>query len=517
MNGKHVRLSWQKSIAYFQGSSSRRSRPSRPSIYLFLAIGILILGNLVPLWSFTYFPSFDHPAHLLRQNILANYNNPQFDYNQHFVIQRLPVPNSLSDYIVVFLAQFIPLGVASKIFYSLLFVFFPLSLLYYLYAVRPGNCYLALSGCLFSYNYLLLIWGNENFCLSIPLFFIIYGYWWTHKDHLGAREYTLLSCLWSALYFSHILGFALLMLSIFFTSLIESRSLRKSALAVLPSSLGVIMYIWWNFHRGEYFDNPIIWNFKISDKLHSLREVFFFGEKIGFPPYLQFGMLLFLVCYSLLFLSFLVKGKREVTTRGILFNFFLLLLLVLLLPNWFILFGPDQRTLIVALFFGLPLLLIPSRTIKGIFAVFLVVFSLYYNVVIFGYFSRENQVLSEHKVVLDKIPPLQKLLPLVLPPYTFFPAYHRFFEYYHLEKGGINPFHATQPIFSVDYVKRPPSSGIYNFSVKDLSPTILSYYDFILVVGNKDDMLHQTLERMFLTNGYKLFYKYKIYTIFNRQ
>ncbi len=492
-------------------------KPSSLSISLFFIIGLLVVGNLIPLWSFTYFPSLDHPSHLLRHSILANYNNPQFDYNRTFVIQRLPVPNSLPDYVVALLACFVPLEVASKIFYSVLFLFLPLSLLYYLHATRPENCYLALSGCLFSYNFFLLILGNENFCFSIPLFFVTYGYWWSHKDRLGARQYIILSFLWSALYFSHILGFVLLTLSIFFTSFFMSRSLRKSAMMVSPSSLGILMYIWWNFKRGEYFNNPIIWNLRISEKLDSLLEVFFFVKKIGFPSYLQLGMLLFFLTYSLLFLSAIVKGKAKTTIKCLLFNFLLLLLVVLLLPKWFILFGGDQRTLIIALFFGLPLLFVPSRVARGIFTTFLVVLSLYYNMVIFGYFSEQNQALSDYKAALDKIPPSQKLLPLVLPPYTYFPPYHRFFEYYHLEKGGINPFHAIQPIFSVDYVKRPPTRGIYRFSPKDLSPTILNYYDYILIVADKQDILRQDLGQLCLTNGYKLFYEHKIYTIFNRQ
>lgn len=478
-------------------------------------IPILILANLVPLWLFTYFPSFDRPAHLLRQNILVNYDNPEFDYNKNFAVQNLPVPNILSDYMVVVFARFASVENSSKILYSLLFMLLPASLVYYLKAVRPENCYLAICGCLFSYSYHLLIWGNENFCLSIPIFLVSFGYWWIRKDRMGAKEYIVAGILWLGLYFAHILGFAMLIVVVLTSSTILWRNLRRTTLAILPSLPGVALYVWWNFKRGEYFDNPIIWDFDIGNKFESLAEVFLFGAKLGFPVYLEIGLLIFLASYAVLCIISRISRKDAGVMSPIVTSFVVLLLLALVLPKWFILYGADQRMLFIALFFGLPLLAY-SRKVRTIITVFICGLTLYYNSVILEYFARENHVLSDYRAALSKIPPRQKLLPLVFPPYTDLPTYHRFYDYYHLEKGGINPFHAIQPIFLVDYMERPPCGDIYDLSPQGMSNDVLDYYDYVLVVCDPWNPGRREIVRKLLANGYRQHYEVGIYCIFNR-
>jgi hypothetical protein len=496
-----------------------RSSPgytNKGSQYILLIMAFLVLGNLIPLWSFPYFPSFDHPSHLLRQNILANYDNPQFDYSQNFEVQFLPVPNSLPDYVIAFLAFLVPVDIASKMLYSLYVILFPSSLLYFLRVTRPANDYLALFGCLFTYNFFLLVWGNENFCFSIPLFFIAFAYWWSHQDKLRLPSYALLSVLCTALYLSHILGFAIFTFSVFIASLFLSRSMRKSVSALMPTFFGMALYGWWNLKRGEYFDNPITWDLSIGKKVHSLLEPIAFHQKIGFSLSFQLAILTYFVIYTiLLFLTFIRRDTKP-GTRSLASTFLALLLVAFVIPEWFILFGADKRIFLVTFLFGLPLLFVPPRSVKTSLTLFLTILSLGHSLVIFGYFGEQNKHLSAYKTALDHIPPFQKLLPLVLPPYTYWPSYHRFFEYYHLERGGINPFHATQPIFSVTYVERPPSGGIYDVHPRDLSFDILSYYDFVLIVGNKDK-LGQSLEKHLQYNGYSKHYEQGMYSIFERK
>lgn len=498
------------------GGGARGQAKARSSL-IFLIMAFLVLGNMVPLWFFRYFPSFDHPSHLLRQNILANYENPEFDYSQNFEIQVLPVPNILPDYIVALFAYVFPIETASKILYSLFFVLFPLSLLYFLRVTRPANEYLALSGCLFTYNFFFLVWGNENFCFSIPLFFIAFAYWWSHKHKMLLSNYVFLGIFCTMLYLTHILGFAIFIFSVFFTSLFRSRSFRRSVIAIVPTFPGIALYWWWTLKRGQYFDNYIIWDLSIKNKIHSLLEPILFYKNIGFSQSFQFAIVGCAFIYVIMLSVTLIRPKARAEIGGLIFTFAALLSATLFLPKWFLLFGADQRIATVAVFFGLPILSVPRQVIKRSLIAFLTVLSLAFNLVLFGYFGEQNRNLSVYKAALEHVPPSQKMLPLVLPPYTYWPPYHRFHEYYHIERGGINPFHLTQPIFSVTYAKRPPCNDKYDVRPSSLSPDILSYYDFVLIVGKRETLLSRDLEKVLRLNGYAPFYIQGIYSIFERK
>ncbi|MCD6461023.1 hypothetical protein J7L67_10210, partial [bacterium] len=54
------------------------------SISLYVVAAVIVVINIFLIWHFQYIPFQDHPSHLLRENVMLNYNNPSFDYSRNF-------------------------------------------------------------------------------------------------------------------------------------------------------------------------------------------------------------------------------------------------------------------------------------------------------------------------------------------------------------------------------------------------------------------------------------------------
>ncbi len=102
-------------------------------------------------------------------------------------------------------------------------------------AIRPSAGFLAILVVPFTFN-VLLHRGFYNFCFSLPVFFLVVGYWLKHRERFGARQALALATLLVLLYFCHLVsvvmaGVALAVLGAWWTA---AEALRPGAKPLWP-------------------------------------------------------------------------------------------------------------------------------------------------------------------------------------------------------------------------------------------------------------------------------------------
>lgn len=166
----------------------------------------LMLANLLPLWSFKYFPSQDGPSHLYNAILLRDYNRPdRAIFREYFTPNTRPVPNWLSGLSLSALSRVVPPLTAEKILMSAYLLLLPLAMRYCLGAIRRRASVLATAMLPFVPNFFYHM-GFINFCFSFAMFFIVLGYWLKHRRRFGTRQMIVLAMLSIVAYFTHLVG-----------------------------------------------------------------------------------------------------------------------------------------------------------------------------------------------------------------------------------------------------------------------------------------------------------------------
>lgn len=453
--------------------------------YIFIGIATLLIGvYLLSIWQVSYLPFQDHPSHLLRVHILLNYHNPAYDYMQNY-IPRWFTPYLGSDLIIFLLGHFFSVEIASKIFYSLYIVLFPLSLWYFLRAISPGNSLYAFLALPMTFNFFVLM-GNENFLCSIPVFLIVLGYWFQHKGQYVFSITLIKFFLATLLCFCHMFTFALALGIIFVIRLIDSRSLKQVLKDLIPFLAGIIIFIIWLLTQ-EPVPFELAWFPDLATKITHL--------KVGILPGLSLVNLVFLPllmgisCFSLLVTT--LVSNRKMIQKGIFLVIPFLMILSLVIPRVFFFLAPGQRVIFFALL--LATAVFPNRVaLKYIFVFLMIAVTIYCQTGNWKYLHWGDKTISNYVTAFDHIPPRQKVLPLILSPYNTYPPVARVFEYYHLKKGGINPEQFASAPFTLLYRKPPPPPDPPR-PRPELRTEIIDYYDQIMIVGDDSDPRKQAL------------------------
>ncbi|HEX5718403.1 MAG TPA: hypothetical protein VF179_19735 [Thermoanaerobaculia bacterium] len=210
-----------------------------------LLLGALIAVQLVPIWTLSYFPSQDGPAHLAIANILREYGGPGGQVlREYFVLEPGAITNWFVYFLLAHVLRFLPLALAEKIFLSAYVILFPLSVRYAVRAVEPRNAYLALLALPFTYNYLLGM-GFYNFCCSLVAFFFALGYWLRHRERLGWLHGTVFAILTLWVYLCHVVSVGALLAAIGTLSLFDLRRriVLPTILAFLPTLVLMLLFV----------------------------------------------------------------------------------------------------------------------------------------------------------------------------------------------------------------------------------------------------------------------------------
>ena len=415
-----------------------------------LIITLLICAYLLPIWLFKYVPTQDGPSHIYNAQVLKEYRNPDYNFSEHYDLNLSLFPNWLSHILLVILLTVFSPIVAEKILLSIYIIVFPISIFYFLGSIKQGKNLLGFMSFLFIYNYLFLM-GFYSFAISMPLFFLILGYWWRHKEHITTKRVVLLNLFMVIIYFAHLISHILIVMSISLLAILyfrkRIRGILTAFVCIFPSCILILIYLpSSDLLSGE---TPQIGLSRIPlllKELVSMRVLVSYNEYQSIIAYLVSATILYLFIHTLWKEKIDRKEsfiERFSTKDCFLFIFFVMLILYLILP-WSV--GPggwvNDRIAILALIGILAWFREgDSRRWKRIFLILIVLISLI-NIAYIGYYCKIlNEELDEFTSGVQVIGKNKTILPFFFDGFGKSSRVGIFVNaanYYSLNNGGIN-------------------------------------------------------------------------------
>lgn len=468
---------------------------------------ILNLWLAASIWQLQYIPFQDHPSHLLRENILLHYSDPGSEYPQHFILNLGLVPNQLSDLLVVGLAHLMPLAAASKLFFAFYLIALPLAALFLIRSFRPENSVYVLFYPLVALNYFVRM-SNENYVISIPFFLLFIAYWYRTRQSTRWRDWIIGALLATAIYYSHMVAFATAAIVVCIIALYERHPVRRLVRHALLFAPGLLIYATYfvYVHAAGIVQESHIRSIHPYASLAAWYTSLLEGIEPGTVRWLPLvcRIPLFYLPLAALVLAGLAMSWRQRPSRPLAAACTVLIFIAAVLPDWFIIWGPGQRILLLTLLL-LPALFPSGQRWKIITCSLFVVFALLLRVSENDYLVEHSKTTAHFAEPFRNIPPGLKpkrnqAMPVVFFPYNGLPATHRVFEYYNLINGGVNPHHIVFPDYTVRYRNKLPATGMYEQT--RVTDEMLRDYDVVLLIG-RDCPDAQTFMQHLVSTGWK--------------
>ncbi len=255
--------------------------------YIFV---LILLLNLIPIFSGKFFPTVDGPAHLYNANVInsllfENHSNLNifFSYNAE------PVPNWTGHVLLAFFSLLLPGFLAEKALLIIYMVGLPLAFRGLIRTVAPNRIWWSYFIFPFTYS-LVFFFGFYNFCFSLIFMLLTLSFWIKQENHTFSFKFILsLFFLIVATYFSHIFVFGILLfllgLHIFIQAIfswLESRKSLKSvfqnaskhaAILLIPSVLPLILFAKYFLSRPHLGQDVYLQTSELLDWLRNMRPI----------------------------------------------------------------------------------------------------------------------------------------------------------------------------------------------------------------------------------------------------
>jgi hypothetical protein len=204
-----------------------------------MLFALLLALVILPVWLFKYFPAWDSPLHLRMTDIMARYGEPGSEIlTQYLVPNQTLEPNLAIYYLLLLFSQLVDIYVAEKILLTLYAVLLACAARHAVVAINQQSSVISLLfiPTIFS-NFIHM--GLYNFSLSIALYLLVFGFWYPRRAAMTPLRLALLAVLGLALVLVHLLGFALLGVTVGAISLVDAAVTRpwRVALAALARRL----------------------------------------------------------------------------------------------------------------------------------------------------------------------------------------------------------------------------------------------------------------------------------------
>ena len=489
----------------------------------FLVIILLIIFS-VPIWMNRFLPLSDYPSHLLSIDIIRQYDNPQFNFKDNFVVGWKPIPNLASDVIILLLSHLFPIQTAGKVYLNLFGILFVLSIFYFMGAVNRRKILLGFFGFLFFFNWYFNN-GYLNFYGSLSIFFFTLGFWIrsslkvqnSHKL-INFREILIFGLLTISLFFFHLFSYAALILCLIILGFFELKNRAKikgTLLALIPSLLLFLNYLFIvkagsSANRGVDFSSPqdsIIHFILYTFVSFSKKDILFY-----LIPLLIMGYLLISDLWS--------NGKNKIEKK--LFWLFLgLIIIYFILPYQMAAVWPfNVRLNLFILFIGLASVSMHNiEKVKKLILPSAIVFSLALLIYISFVYHHLSKKIETYTSGIEYVQPNRNILPLSIDVYggcaTITP-FSTTWAYYHIAKGGAGPYLFHLPHGQIVNYKKPvkevfPAPSLYPLRIDEFNTLEHSDpYDYFLIWGdfrNRERELEGEFELLYQNGDLKLFGK----------
>ena len=185
------------------------SHPLSANSLLRLA-GVVILAAilLTPIWTTPFPPLLDYPNHLARAFVLAHLNDSHFSFHEFYRTDWGAYPYLGMDASLAVLGRLFPIETAGRVYLSLCVLALPGAAWFFLRQAQPGAEAASLWALLIAYNVFFLE-GFLNFDLSLAVGFLALGLWLRWLAMPGTGQWIAALLTFTALYFTHLLGFGI--------------------------------------------------------------------------------------------------------------------------------------------------------------------------------------------------------------------------------------------------------------------------------------------------------------------
>jgi hypothetical protein len=180
---------------------------------------------VAPIWTAEFPPLLDYPDHLARSFVLAHLRDPAFSFNNFYRADWGAYPYLGMDASLAILARLFPIETAGRVFLSLCALALPAAAWFFLRAVNPADEAATAWALLLSFNVFFLE-GFLNFDLSIAVGLIALGLWLRWLVQPGIARWVAAIAAFTALYFTHLLGFGIAGLILIAYLVLSRRRLR---------------------------------------------------------------------------------------------------------------------------------------------------------------------------------------------------------------------------------------------------------------------------------------------------
>lgn len=213
----------------------------RGSLWL-AGASVLAIMLVAPIWIVAFPPLLDYPNHLARSFVLAHLNDPAFHFGQFYRADWGAFPYLGMDASLAVLGRVFPIETAGRVFLSLCALALPGAAWFFLSQANPGDEATSLWSLLIAWN-VFFLQGFLNFDLSIAVGLVALALWLRWLAKPSAARWLVSVAAFTALYFTHLLGFGISGLILAAYLALSRRPLRdwiwSSALA-LP---GLVFYL----------------------------------------------------------------------------------------------------------------------------------------------------------------------------------------------------------------------------------------------------------------------------------
>ena len=233
--------------------------------------GICVLAAMLvtPIWIVAFPPLLDYPNHLARAFVFAHLSDPHFSFQQFYRADWGAYPYLGVDAALAVLGRLFPIETAGRVYLSFCALALPAAVWFFLGEAQPESQAASFWALLIAYNVFFLE-GFLNFALSIAVGFFALGIWLRWLGRRSAARWIAALVVFTALYFTHLLGFGIAGLIVVAYLAVARRPLRDwiwSGSLALP---GAAFY----FHssRAGLHAGKIVFH-GLSDKLDSLGMI----------------------------------------------------------------------------------------------------------------------------------------------------------------------------------------------------------------------------------------------------
>jgi len=482
----------------------------------FLVIILLIIFS-IPIWMNKFLPLSDYPSHLLSIEIIREYDNPEFNFKDNFVIDWKPIPNLASDVIILLLSHLFPIQTAGKIYLNLFGILFVLSIFYLLGATDRRKILLGFFGFLFFFNWYFNN-GYLNFYGSLSIFFFTLGFWIRSPEPKSLRGTLIFGLLTVSLFFFHLFSYSALILCLIILGFFELKNrakIKSTFLALIPSLLLFLNYLFVikagsSANRGVDFSSPkdsvihfILYTFVSFSK----KDILFY-----LIPLLILGYLLIRNLWS--------NGKNKIERR-LFWLFWGLVMVYFILPYQAAAVWPfNVRLNLFILFIGLASVSMHDiEKAKKLILPSAIVFSTALLIYTSFVYSRLSKKIETYTSGIEYVQPNRNILPLSIEVYedcaTIAPL-STTWAYYHIAKGGAGPYLFHLPHGQIVNYRRPvkevfPAPSLYPLRIDEFDMAKHSDpYDYFLIWGdfrNREKELEGEFELLYQNGDLRLFEK----------